>query len=383
MGRLPADRIRDGLFAVVWIALVSTVTACSVTQGARTAAQEARPAAEVPTGLWRLPQEADALYAASCPKDAGIVQPEPISLDSTRVPGENAGAFGELPGVELSGLTFVAGYHLTSDDPRFGGLSGLAAPRWGSLLAVADQGDFVWIELDEKTAAAPLSASMATMRGADGQPLSGKKNQDAEGLALRDGLALVSFERNHRVAAFDIETCAAAARAAPVMQLDQSINLPRVDENGGAEALALSPEGGLILGLETADKGEAPLSIAPPAGLADFSTRLDQPRDHRMTGADFFQTSETSGVLFSLHRAYNPLSGARIALLASAAKAGEAGWSLEAPQTLLTLAQPGPTDNFEGVAAIANPEGGARLYIISDDNFSNTQRTLLYIFDVN
>jgi hypothetical protein len=39
-------------------------------------------------------------------------------------------------------------------------------------------------------------------------------------------------------------------------------------------------------------------------------------------------------------------------------------------------------DNFEGVAARRMPDGRVRLYIVSDDNFSASQRTLLMIFDV-
>ena len=39
-------------------------------------------------------------------------------------------------------------------------------------------------------------------------------------------------------------------------------------------------------------------------------------------------------------------------------------------------------DNFEGIAAKAMPDGRVRLYVISDDNFSKKQRTLLMIYDV-
>jgi hypothetical protein len=39
-------------------------------------------------------------------------------------------------------------------------------------------------------------------------------------------------------------------------------------------------------------------------------------------------------------------------------------------------------DNFEGVAARRMPDGRVRLYIVSDDNFSASQRTLLMIFEV-
>ena len=48
---------------------------------------------------------------------------------------------------------------------------------------------------------------------------------------------------------------------------------------------------------------------------------------------------------------------------------------------LIELKHPGTVDNFEGIAAVATPTG-TRLYLLSDDNFSETQRTLLLAFDV-
>ena len=38
-------------------------------------------------------------------------------------------------------------------------------------------------------------------------------------------------------------------------------------------------------------------------------------------------------------------------------------------------------DNFEGVALTRSPSGGTRLYLISDDNATDSQRTLLLAFD--
>ena len=49
---------------------------------------------------------------------------------------------------------------------------------------------------------------------------------------------------------------------------------------------------------------------------------------------------------------------------------------------LASMASPLNIDNFEGIAALALPDGATRLYIISDDNFSKTQQTLLYAFDL-
>ena len=47
----------------------------------------------------------------------------------------------------------------------------------------------------------------------------------------------------------------------------------------------------------------------------------------------------------------------------------------------LDLARPLTVDNFEGLAAVPAPDGGVRFYLISDDNFSPSQRTLQLAFD--
>tara|TARA_R100001086_G_scaffold155328_1_gene82966 strand:- start:637 stop:1767 length:1131 start_codon:yes stop_codon:yes gene_type:complete len=370
------------VFALAALSLLATAS-CAPKQTAITASSETsqadKPQKKAP---WEFTRKSGALYSASCPADEEFLAPEGIAIESRKVPGEGAGAFESLPGVEIAGLTFIAGYHLTSSDPRFGGLSGIAAPHWGQLLTISDQGDFVWLTLDEQTATAPLQASIATMRGADGQPLSGKQDGDAEGLALRDGLALVSFERNHRIEAFDLASCGAAARAAPVLSLDDALDMPRISENGGPEALALSPNGGLVIGLETPRKGMAPLSLAPENSAAAFKRSLPQADGFRLTGMDFYSSYDGTGMLYSLHRAFNPLTGPRIILQATPAEHFVEGWLLGETRSLLRLNLPAPVDNFEGIAALRTPEGKTRLYIISDDNFSKSQRTLLYIFEV-
>jgi hypothetical protein len=49
---------------------------------------------------------------------------------------------------------------------------------------------------------------------------------------------------------------------------------------------------------------------------------------------------------------------------------------------LALLAPPLALDNFEAAAVTRLPNGDVRLYIVSDDNFSPRQRTLLFAFDL-
>jgi hypothetical protein len=47
----------------------------------------------------------------------------------------------------------------------------------------------------------------------------------------------------------------------------------------------------------------------------------------------------------------------------------------------MTMAAPLTIDNFEGVAAVLRPDGGIRVYLLSDDNGSPVQHTYLLTFD--
>ena len=47
----------------------------------------------------------------------------------------------------------------------------------------------------------------------------------------------------------------------------------------------------------------------------------------------------------------------------------------------MELRGPLTVDNFEGLAAVPGKDGAVRFYLISDDNFSSSQRPLLVAFD--
>jgi hypothetical protein len=47
----------------------------------------------------------------------------------------------------------------------------------------------------------------------------------------------------------------------------------------------------------------------------------------------------------------------------------------------IDMARPMTVDNFEGLAAVPRADGRIRFYMMSDDNASASQRTLLLAFD--
>jgi hypothetical protein len=336
------------------------------------------------------------LRAKSCPSGTEREEPDSITLKASPV---------ALQGINpsrksIGGLNFVAGFHLTSDDKRFGGLSGLDFRDDGNLLAVSDAGFFIWLDLAED-GVTPVSARLAAMRDGAGKVFSTKGAGDAEGLALQDGLALVSFEGVHRALAYDIGKCGTRVRGASVgWNMENAIVASKISAEGneGVEALAITEDWRLFAGLETKAGKESILSAQPLEARANFDLNIGKDAPE-LVGLDLIQSGDEVRA-FSLHRSSRPLSSNAITIMETVFERYFDQTNLPASvindidertrltfrmQTSRTLAEMNlllTIDNYEGIAARQMPDGRTRLFIVSDDNFSASQRTLLMVFDV-
>lgn len=322
--------------------------------------------ADISSVPWTFEAHAADLRAASCPEGVSFERAQSLPIMAEELASasisENKAAF--------DGAALVGAWHLTANDPNFGGLSGLDVMRSGSLLAVSDAGAFVWIGIDPESGTPDGLGSIGYMRGADGAMLSGKKQGDSEGLAFQDGLALVSFEREHRIEAFDLEGCGVAARAALVANLPRRVDGQNVPENKGAEALMLFGDGQLRAGYEFRINGGSPGALVMDDGSLSQIEYSGQPGDYLQVGID--RAGDLTAQLF---RAYDPLRGNRNLVYV---------YGADSMVAKLTIAKPVPADNFEGIAFGKSPEGKTRLWVISDDNFNTEkQRTLLLAFDLD
>lgn len=318
-----------------------------------------------PADLWSFETAAPALRAASCAAHDGAPAPftqigfaaAPLSPDQT----------GELAKRLPEGASLAGAWELTSDDPNFGGLSGLAAGE-GGLLAVTDAGAWVSINLIEGK---PSAAAIAYMRAEDGTFLSGKLQNDAEDVAWRGGVALVSFERDFRIEAFDLGGCGAAARAVRVASLPAEYASRQIPENSGPEALALTPEGHIRFGYEGASNSISPIGTIGADGSASWTgEEAFNPKGFALVSLAAAPLSTGGYRNIYLYRAFDPIRGARSVL----------AWG--GGDQRISLSRPILTDNFEGLAAEVLPDGRLRLWIVSDNNFNKMQRNLLYAFDV-
>jgi hypothetical protein len=344
-----------------------------------------------------------ALSRTSCPKGVRRESPEPVDLTTRPV---SLARFNPRQ-KRVGDLDFVAGFELASPDKRLGGLSGLDELDDGRLLLVSDQGDFVWLSL-AADGITPARAEIAGMRSVTGDPLWGKAEGDAEGLAVRGDLAFVSFERDHRVLAFDLGACGAAARGAPIASDGFSGALPEafgraglvVEPNSGPEALAITTDAVLLAGLETQQDKAGPVSMRALEAAPDFDMQVGAGAP-ALVGMDVLPGDRDSLRVYSLHRGFDTVLGASIRVVetrfspvaalprkpgadASSVDAERKGrrYRVTGARTLATMDVLLNIDNFEGILARDMGGGRVRLVLVSDDNFSERQRTLFMVFDV-
>lgn len=306
----------------------------------------------------------------------GDAEPKPTALSSKPVQLDP-----QDPARRTIGrLSWRGGLEITSPKSRFGGLSGLLVSADGTrLLAVSDAGRWLSATLSydvEGRLSGIADGRMARLRDLDGTELETKRWRDAESLAqLADGSILVSFEHQHRIWRYGPEGAPLAGRPTAWPQPE---GLDRAPENGGLEALTALADGRLLALTEEQENGTAIGGMMGYLWRGDGWARLTyRPRfGFRPTAAS---SLPGSGDLLVLERAYQPLIGPRVRLVRLAAEDIRPGAVLQGEE-LARWGLPLTVDNFEALATRRGPDGETLIYLLSDDNFSAFQRTLLLMF---
>lgn len=272
--------------------------------------------------------------------------------------------------VALGDFRYAGGVAVSSRaTSRLHGLSDLVVSPGGRITAVSDEGDLITARLvfDGERLSGVDDVAIRPLWDLDGKPLQGKQWGDAEGLTiLPNGEMLVSFEQTHRIWRYPPS---GDRRPYPVAM--PRADMSGHDNNDGMEGLAAAPAivgDGYWVGIETgsiwfcrlrADCRQLPDLPKPPPG-------------YRLSSL----TTGPNGELVILFHSYRPAIGSRIlvAIVPDPMTADE-------PIDAFPMAPPLTVDNFEGVAVVRKPNGDWRIYLLSDDNFSPSQRTLLLAFD--
>ncbi len=300
-------------------------------------------------------------------------RPQPITIPAEAVPLNPS-----APGQTMDGEFAYAGGLWLQAPPgvHFGGFSDLKVDAAGRFISESDEGGLLRgrLVLDRSGRFIGLAdTTFQPLTGLDGRALQQKVDADAEGVALwPDGALMVSFERKHRIWLYP-------PAAGGVWGKPQALPIPsvRMPDNEGLEGLALAPSRGKDAYWAGVEGGSIWLCRLKTACVR-WTGLMAPPPGYRLTS--LVETS--GGDLVVLHHSFNPFTfrSKVIATLLAKPVSPQAPAQVKAQ---LRLANPLVVDNLEGVAATQSPKGGLRLYLISDDNFSSAQRTLLLAFDLD
>jgi hypothetical protein len=276
-------------------------------------------------------------------------------------------------------LEFRGGLILESAHRDFGGLSGLRIMAGGErFLSVTDKSNWLSgrIVYRGKTPIAIADAEMAPMLGPDGKPLRSRGWYDTESLAVTDGVAYVGIERVNQVVRFDFAKEGLRARGRP---LSVPPGMKLLPHNQSIECVEMSPKGSPLAGTLISiserglDTGGNLMGFLIGGAGGVFSLKR----------TDDFDVSDCAaspdGNLLVLERRFSWARGLAIRIRSVPLTAIKPG-ALVDGRELIFADMGSQIDNMEGVSVHRAADGALVLTLISDDNFSPLQRTLLLQF---
>ncbi|HEV7635501.1 MAG TPA: esterase-like activity of phytase family protein [Bradyrhizobium sp.] len=282
--------------------------------------------------------------------------------------------------VRFGALEYRSGLVLTSPFPGFGGLSGLRLDAKGErFIAISDHGSWFTGRIvyrgREMTGLDDVEA--APLLGPDGRPITARGWYDSESIALDGPFVYVGLERVNQLLRFDFSKGFTRARG-EVMPLPPAAR--RLPHNKGLEALVMVPKGLPLAGTLIAIS-ERGLDIN--GNLIAFLVGGASPGQFSVRRTESYDVSDAvllpSGELLVLERKFSWLAGVGIRIRRIALASLAPGALVDGPSIFeADLAH--EIDNMEGIDAHVTPEGDTVLTMVSDDNFSMIQRTLLLQF---
>jgi len=294
-------------------------------------------------------------YRPAPPPAVSFVRFEPVPLDS-----------GDPERRRLGRLTFLGGWRLSSNDPRFGGLSSLHV-EGGEALAFSDSGWMIRFPLP--SAGAEVKGEIRLVADGPGAAARRKALRDVESMAVAGNHVWLGFERRNVIWRYDRRSWRSETGAAPSEMRAWSANR-------GAEAMVRFPDGRfLVIAEGSGHGGPALLFAGDPAveGTPVTQMRYQPPDGYRTTDAALLP----DGRILIVNRRWRLLEGlsAKLSLLRGRLAPGAVLHSEE----VADFHRPVTFDNMEGLSVTR--EGGRTIvWLTSDDNYSPLQRTLLMKF---
>lgn len=282
----------------------------------------------------------------------------------------------------FGGLTFRGGLELRSSDREFGGISGLWRDANGKqLVAISDAGSWLTAEVIQQNGRPTglVNAEMAPVLNAAGRPLRKTRSFDTEGLAIAHGVAYVGIERTHDILRFD---WASAGVSAPGKPVSVPAAVKKLPFNKGIEAIGVAPRGLVIAGAVVAISERSGRADEPTSGWIIGGAHAGHFQVRRKDGYDITDLAFLpGGDMLLLERWYQPWRGVAMRLRRVGGENIRSGALLDG-DVLLEADMGFEIDNMEALC-VHQEAGRTVVTLMSDDNFSFIQRTILLEFVLN
>lgn len=316
-----------------------------------------------------LPARAQTVAAAAAPV---TVQVQARPLEAFDLRDRSRRRFGQLE--------FRSGLILTSSFKAFGGLSAFRVdPKGESFIAMNDKGDWFTglIQYNGSALAGLASVRSAPMLGVDGRPITTRKLFDSESLAIDGTTLYVGIERSNRILKFDFSK-------GGISSFGEEIAVPqamrRLPYNKGAEGLVFVPKG---MPLEGALIAVSERGLDASGNLMAFLIGGARPGQFTIRRTAEYDVSDAALLppanLLILERKFSLLGGVGIRIRKIPLRTIAPGATVDGP-AIFEADLGNEIDNMEGLDVHRTADGETVLTMISDDNFSLLQRTLLLQF---
>jgi hypothetical protein len=308
---------------------------------------------------------------------AAAAAPVPIKVKARPIPFFDSSDHAR---VRFGSLEYRSGLVLTSSFPGFGGLSGLRLDAKGErFIALSDHGSWFTgrIVYQGRAMTGLDDVEAAPMLGPDGKPLAARGWFDTESIALDGSFVYVGIERVNQVVRFDFAKGFTRSRG-EVFPMPPAVK--KLPNNKGLEALVFVPKGFALEGtlIAISERG-----LDREGNLIAFLVGGPTPGQFSVRRSQNFDISDAvllpSGELLVLERKFSLLSGVGIRIRRIALKSLAPNAVVDGP-AIFEADLGEEIDNMEGIDAFVTPEGETVLTMVSDDNFSLLQRTLLLQF---
>ncbi|MFT4278572.1 MAG: esterase-like activity of phytase family protein [Rhodopseudomonas sp.] len=282
---------------------------------------------------------------------------------------------------QFGSLQFRSGLILTSSFRGFGGLSGLRLdPRGERFVAVSDKATWFTgrIVYDGTAMSGLADVEAAPLLGPDGTPLRSRKWYDSESLAFDGGTAYVGFERVNQIVKFDFGRDGVRARGHPIAVPPALRKLPN---NKGIESLVVVPKPHALAGtlIALSERG-----LDADRNIVGFLIGGRTPGQFSVRRTETYDISDAALLpggeeLLILERKFSWFEGVHIRIRRIALSTIGPGATVDGP-AIFEADLGNEIDNMEGLNVHIDAGGATVLTMVSDDNFSMLQRTLLLQF---